>query len=776
MALNFFKSGILGINGRNLLYIKPLNNQDAIRFADDKLKTKNFLAARDIPVPRLIAKITKYKELQSFQWKNLPETFVVKPNAGFGGEGIVVIESKEDDTWLDKSGKKYTESDLREHVEFILRGEYAINNLPDSAIIEQKIISHPDLALFSKYGLPDVRVIVYNLVPVMAMLRVPTKESQGKANLHGGAVGIGIDLAKGETTHGIHRKKIINVLPKTDTPFKGIKLPFWNQILLSASKIQTISTLGYLAVDVAIDEDGPMILEINARAGLSVQSANREGLRQRLEKIKNIKVITPEKGVRLAQDLFGNKVEKEIEEHLGKHIIGLETEIELNLKHGTKKILAQIDTGSEKNYLEKSIFNNIESKEISAIIDFTIKGTRSRGVFSAHEMKDKKHQAIIGGKTLGNFLIDPTLKIETKKTPTNNSQAQLKKGDQIICSIDQKLSLLTCLKPTNIQEEKIKCMTDSGYSPQFLYKSNPYKTAEIRKELKAIKLDDSPLGTLLAHKRNELLVKIDILENIGNDELFKKHSVKLFGKPSKKIVEEAETLLKNYKKFAPKGDLFDAVELKKRFQSLLAEYGLKSWRVILKENMASRCTIGKNNSILIKKDIVVSEAEIEKLLIHELETHVLTAVNGQNQPYLILNRGLAGYLETQEGLAIYNQERAFPIKSNLNLMLGTILADMTLKASFRELYNFVLKHTDSHEAAWNMAYKAKRGMRDTEKPGGFTKNHLYLQGYHKVKTFLEKTNNMHDLYMGKINLDQLSILKKIPDLKPPKLLPKFNER
>ena len=213
--------------------------------------------------------------------------------------------------------------------------------------------------------------------------------------------------------------------------------------------------------------------------------------------------------------------------------------------------------------------------------------------------------------------------------------------------------------------------------------------------------------------------------------------------------------------------------LKQRCKKTLREYGINNWKIILKENLTSRCTIGKNYSLLIRKEALFCENEIQKLLVHELETHILTTLNGKNQPYRIFERGLPRYLETQEGLAIYNQENIYPLSKNINIILGTILADLALKKSFRDVFEFALKHTGNADVAWQLSIKAKRGVQNTKKAGGFPKNYLYLQGYLKVKDFLKKGGSFEDLYLGKVNIDQLPIVKKIKEIKTPRYLPHF---
>ncbi|MBU1151893.1 hypothetical protein KJ632_03660, partial [Patescibacteria group bacterium] len=352
----FSNKGILGINARNLLYIRPYNQKKAIKLADDKIKTKQFLAAREIPVPKLYGSIKEHIELEKFDFNTLPESFVIKPNNGYGGEGIIPVIKKIGRHWVTASGKELDKEDLKNHIDDIIDGRFSISNIADTAFFEQYIVADDLLSKYSYEGLPDIRVVVHNLIPVMAMLRLPTKESEGKANLHLGALGVGIDIAKGEVTYITQKNKIIEKIPNDLGSIKGLKIPFWNEILHIASKIQLITNLGYLAVDIAIDKNsGPVLLEINARAGLGVQIANLAPLRKRLERIEGVKVQSPEKGVRIAKDMFGNIAEKNIKQFTGKEIIGTKEKVKIIQKKGTFKIEAKIDTSKDRSILDEEV-------------------------------------------------------------------------------------------------------------------------------------------------------------------------------------------------------------------------------------------------------------------------------------------------------------------------------------------------------------------------------------------------------------------------------------
>ena len=252
----FFKNhGILGINARNLLYIRPYNPKKAIKMADDKIKTKQFLSARGVPVPKLFSIIRDHDELERFDFDTLPNNFVIKPNHGYGGEGIIPITAKKDGFWITAGGKKLSKTDLHDHINDILDGRFSISNIADSAFFEQLIISDERIGKYSYEGLPDIRVVVHNLIPVMAMLRLPTEESGGKANIHLGAVGVGIDIAKGVATHIAYKNRIIEELPGGLGKIRGLKIPYWDEILHISSNVQLTTNLGYMACDLCIDKN-----------------------------------------------------------------------------------------------------------------------------------------------------------------------------------------------------------------------------------------------------------------------------------------------------------------------------------------------------------------------------------------------------------------------------------------------------------------------------------------------------------------------------------------
>lgn len=398
----FLKAGssVLGMNARNLDFIRPYNPHSVKVIADDKLLSKRILKKGSVPVPPLLGKIRSLAELDSFSWESLPGSFVLKPNRGFGGSGIIVVYGRKKnrtDAWVRADGSVISIDFLREHIRAILEGTYSLSNTPDIAFFEERLKLHKVFKPYAYKGIPDIRVIVFNKVPVMAMLRLPTRESDGKANLQLGGIGVGIDLASGITTSAVlgKKSKLIEYLPKSRLLLSGIRIPYWNTILDLAVQSQIVSGLGFLGADVAIDRDrGPVFLEINARPGLSIQVANQAGLKERLSRVLGLKIKTKERGVRVGMNLFGGEIEEEVEEISGKRIIKTVEKVTLLGKNSKEiEVLAKIDTGAYLSSLDLGLARQLGYEKL--IEDF---GKIDLSQFSLTPGEGKNIQKIIMAK------------------------------------------------------------------------------------------------------------------------------------------------------------------------------------------------------------------------------------------------------------------------------------------------------------------------------------------------------------------------------------------
>jgi alpha-L-glutamate ligase-like protein len=280
--------GILGMNRRNAECILDHNPRAKYPLVDDKLRMHRLCREIDVPTPEVYAEISSYSML-----RKLPalleghNDFVIKPNRGSAGRGVLVVTGRDPRGGHRRhNGELLRADDLRQHLSDILSGMYSLGGQPDSALVQQRIRLHPVFAAISYKGIPDVRVILYRNEPAMAMLRLPTKESGGRANLHQGGIGTGVDLQTGVTNHAVQRNRFVAKHPDTGRPVVGLRVPYWDEVLRLARKVSEAVGLGYIGVDVVIDAgEGPMLLEANARPGLAIQIANGKGLLPRLEAI-----------------------------------------------------------------------------------------------------------------------------------------------------------------------------------------------------------------------------------------------------------------------------------------------------------------------------------------------------------------------------------------------------------------------------------------------------------------------------------------------------------
>jgi alpha-L-glutamate ligase-like protein len=214
------------------------------------------------------------------------EDFVLKPNRGSAGRGVLVVVGRDGRHFLRAGGERLRAEALRQHLSDTLSGMYSLGARPDWALVQQRVRLHPAFESVSYRGIPDVRVILYRNEPAMAMLRLPTRESGGRANLHQGGLGTGIDLDTGLTHRAVQHDRAVAVHPDTGRPVVGLRVPSWDEVLTLSRRVAEAVGLGYVGVDVVVDPvDGPLLLEANARPGLAIQIANGSGLLPRLEAI-----------------------------------------------------------------------------------------------------------------------------------------------------------------------------------------------------------------------------------------------------------------------------------------------------------------------------------------------------------------------------------------------------------------------------------------------------------------------------------------------------------
>lgn len=435
---------VLGLNSRNHLYTSVYNTRQGKTTANSKLLTKKTLRAAKIRVPETYSVINSMEALEKFDFLTLPTDFVVKPNNGLGGQGIVVIEKRGDfaGEWIDSAGELWRVSDLKLHIADILAGRYSMDDVSDIAYIEERVRVHPVFEKYSYHGTPDIRVIVFNKIPIMSYVRLPTEESGGRANLFQGAAAVGIDIASGITTYGVHHAKPTEFFPDTRRKLANIQIPQWEEILETAIAASDAIGLGYMASDIVlqplvenhksqisnsqIKEEVvavPMILEVNAQPGLKIQIANRAGLRDRLARVKGLKIVSARHGIRVAQALFADP--KLVEKGLGKKSVGRYEEVEIVGLNGERETLvAKIDTGadissldiqvaeklglmSEDNILyESSFYNSLGNKKRKVVgITFYLAGRKVKSRVSISDRSKMSKKMLVGWRDLPGFVV-----------------------------------------------------------------------------------------------------------------------------------------------------------------------------------------------------------------------------------------------------------------------------------------------------------------------------------------------------------------------------------
>jgi alpha-L-glutamate ligase-like protein len=279
--------GVLGINNRNVHFTLGWNPRRLYPLVDDKLQTKRLCQEAGITVPALFGVAQAHFEIPRLLAAiGDRDSFVLKPAHGAMGNGILVIVGRDGKYFLRTGGRRLTAEDISYHAASTISGLYALGGRPDFAMIEERLIVHPELVEVCPEGAPDVRVVVHRGIPVMVMTRLPTQESGGRANLHQGAIGAGIDLSTGRVVHAVQRGRSTARHPDSRKALRGLAVPHFERIVEIAVRATDLTGLGYVGADVVVDAKlGPVILELNARPGLAIQLANRAGLLPRLRAV-----------------------------------------------------------------------------------------------------------------------------------------------------------------------------------------------------------------------------------------------------------------------------------------------------------------------------------------------------------------------------------------------------------------------------------------------------------------------------------------------------------
>ncbi len=666
--MKLFSHGILGMNARNLRYIREKNSKDSLSLADSKLKTKNFLSARGIPFAATYATIDSSQELSHFSFESLGmNSFVIKPNQGSKGQGIIVIKKKKGKKYVGVD-REWTEDELKLHMADILAGAFSISGGHDRVMIEELLLPGRDFSRYCRHGLADIRVIVYNYVPITAMVRMPTERSEGKANLAQGGIGLGLNISNGEVVTFSADKETHLHFPESYGFLKGSYVPHWDSILLYSAEVQAYTNLGYLALDWVVTKNGPRLLEINARAGLEIQNVNFVPLAKRLDQVASLKIPSPEKGVEIAKTLFHTEVSTE---SFGKKILDFHQQAKI----GNLDIVLEVDIAREKSAASPDIHKKFKETATCVLSDNTRLLVHLDDVLEGVG----KSRVVLGQNDLTNCLLRPG---SAKK-----SEQISEKYDPLIHDIDyrvhelsRKLNLSSLFRPLNYQEELDRFLESPfNYNPIFRYPfPNDEKIASLRDQILGIRESIAALSgkyrsfaLLFSEKLDEIADRISLIEALKNEDhegiqtanrkLFGFFDQKLLDLASKKVLDISRIDEQKTQKVL--GKILSIDEIEDRLKNHLKQQGMEEVPINISSKTLSRMAIAYKKSsvqINISPNAVIREKELDAIFAHEIDVHLRRYLNGQKSGLKIFSAGTGHYIVDEEGFAIYNSLMLLP--------------------------------------------------------------------------------------------------------------------
>lgn len=778
------RKSVLGQNSRNLDFIKNYSNPYGRKIADDKLLSKKVLIKAGIPVPELIGIIKNYKDLNKFDWSKLPKSFVMKPVHGSQGGGIEIFYNKnEDGNWIRSDGSKKNIEDLIASSQDIIDGKYSLHNEQDQIFFEQRIKSHPNLKNYCYKGVPDIRVVVFNKIPIMSYVRFPTRESKGKANMILGAVGTGIDLSTGITTTSTYGKgnngkgEPIEYVPGTGLHYQGLKIPFWDKILTYALKTQEAVGLNFLAIDFLIDEKkGPVVVEINARPGLSIQIVNRAGLAWRLNKAKDLKVKSISHGLRLGKDLFGGQIEEQIEKISGKDIISNIVALKILNDKYSIETLALVDTSRRTSIIDQETAKklklisesiNLSSDEyLPSVIKIKIGANEIESEARIVPKKIKGYKIVLGRNDLKDFIIDikkserPSEQDKIINIISNKPFNKIEELDETLNEITKKVVVLPTIRPINLIEEKEKFFEKKyKYNPIFFYKPLKFNPDIILDKLEELRPPENNIGELYRNKINELKKTVNLVNYIGNDpENFTRNSIQLYGDISQEKVDLSKRVIDKYlirRKIFNPDEILKIDQVVKEIQNFLDEYQIKSDIIITDEIGRTKMSVSvKKGKIFLNKNYRWDEERLKGSIAHELLTHLVRLKNGKTQDFKIFSIGTCKYFKTEEGIATLMKYTSRKDMLMFTPALNYLSIDFALKNDFKNVFTNLLNYLKPVDA-WNFTYRVKRGIKFTENHGAFTKDQYFSWTIDIAKEIQKNPSSLNYLFNGKANIDEL---------------------
>lgn len=374
---------------------------------------------------------------------------------------------------------------------------------------------------------------------------------------------------------------------------------------------------------------------------------------------------------------------------------------------------------------------------------------------------------------------------ETNRKVINKSKLLSKIDDPVLIAVDKKLysllrnfETLNYVNPKNLENSK-KLFFESRYrkEPDFHYSPLKIDPFELKKSLYKLPITDMldvSVQSMYKEIINEYVVTIDMLESRGTEE-FLYNSLKLYGRPNKVDVMNANYIIQSYGKEEEDRKNLSKTEIYDLFSNELKEWNLGG-KIAFGKNMAARIMVNSVKKTLVINDKAkFSKNDIRLLSQHELGVHMLTTMNASDQSLKFLSLGTPNNIETQEGLAVLAEflTGTMHISRLKDLAYRVIAVNMMVRGnSFRDIFDyFIEEHDFDREKAFNLTARVLRG-------GGFTKDYVYLRGFIKIYNYYNSGKSLEELLIGKTSIEYSDLFNELISrgyLKKPKHLNRIFE-
>ncbi len=336
------------------------------------------------------------------------------------------------------------------------------------------------------------------------------------------------------------------------------------------------------------------------------------------------------------------------------------------------------------------------------------------------------------------------------------------------------------LNPINASSVTRQVLLGKVKNPVFKYADPHIDLLKMRREVSSIKFEDKEIiETVMQEKQMDMIHKIDLLSLVGCFD-FTQVSKKAYPLPDRKLVNKAyEIVQEKLPQVKQKNTYVPDKKVRQLFKKNFDHLGFK-YKIKRADLVNSASVSGPHQEIVLKKNQRYTKAFLNRLIVHEVGTHLFRYENAIKHPLKVFGHGVANYITTEEGLAAYNEMR-FGLLTQLRLKnyAGRVIAvHVAQTSSFDKTYR-ELKRFFPDKEALSLTMRAKRGLSHTQCEGGFTKDAVYLKGYYEVTNYMKKGGTLEDLYVGKISLKETPYLKQL-GFKKPQFMPKkfflFNDK